>query len=92
MEGFKSCLWLASEQTLPLDTAAVPTAAVGGVGSGTPLTPAVPDGADNGRSEPADGREEGKSDDGLLLGAKVLAADPDAGPVEDVAATAIEPL
>lgn len=77
-----------------LDTAAVPAAAVGAVvgSSSTPLAPADPDEADNGGSEPADGREEGKGDDCLLLGAKVIAANPDAGPVEDVATAAIKPL
>lgn len=62
-----------------LDAATTPTSAA--VGSG--LVVADPDGADDGRDQPADGRQEGKSDDGLALAAEVVAAQGDVAPVED---------
>lgn len=47
--------------------------------------------ADDGRDEPADGRQEGKGLVGLP-GAAVVAPEPEAAPVEGVAAGAAEPV
>lgn len=70
------------------DTRATPSPLPGTVSRSVAADPVQ---TDDGRGEPADGRQEGK---GLvrLPGAAVVAAEPEAAPVEGVAAGAAEPV
>ena len=48
--------------------------------------------AQDGRDQPADGRQEAECNVGLPLVAAIIAVDVDAGPVKDVAARAVQPV
>lgn len=82
---------LQPSQASTLDAGAVPAPPAGG-GVGAARGPAArPPDAQQGRDEPADGRQESKGLVGLE-GAAVVAAQADAAPVEGVAAAAAEPV
>lgn len=74
----------------PSDTRAVPPPPPGGLGAGRGVA-ADPVDADQGRDEPADGRQEGEGLVGLPRAA-VVAAEAEAAPVKGVAAAAAEPV